>query len=87
VLAAVAVEAFPVNAPVIPDVTVREFNAAFEPDVMTFFQFGILYRLYDVMVRYKHLCRVCAYFLAANNINYFLINMPLVIMYEVIQLN
>jgi hypothetical protein len=44
-VADVAVEAFPVNVPVIPDVTVREFNAALEPETMTFFQFGILYRL------------------------------------------
>ena len=47
-------------------VTKIEFNAASEPDTMTFFQFGIYTP--HVMVRYIHLCRVYAYFLAANNI-------------------
>ena len=45
-VADVAVLAFPVKFPVIPEVTVRVFNDASDPDVMTFFQFGILQLLY-----------------------------------------
>ena len=45
-VADVAVEALPVNVPVIPEITDRVFKEASEPDVMTFFQFGILQLLY-----------------------------------------
>jgi hypothetical protein len=43
-------EAVPNKEPVIPFVTVREFKAAFEPLIMTFFQLGILS---SIMIGYR----------------------------------
>ena len=45
--ALVANEAVPNKEPVIPFTTVREFNEASEPLVMTFFQLGIYKIYYD----------------------------------------
>jgi hypothetical protein len=41
--AEVADVALPDNEPVNPEVAVTEVRTAFEPEIMTFFQFGILY--------------------------------------------
>jgi hypothetical protein len=52
-----AYEAVPKSEPVIPFVTRREFRAASEPEVMTFFQFGIISFNYGWLHR-----KCCAHF-------------------------
>jgi hypothetical protein len=62
----IANDAVPCSEPVMLG-AYNDASSPAEPDVKTFFQLGILFPFY-IVVRYIHLCRVYAYFLAANNI-------------------